>query len=100
MERWSPLTEEESLDFRYNCFKYMLGITRDREFCQNKTNSDPDYYQCIVNNNITVIADDVLFRYGGSSYLGVGYGEDQTAEMDATGIGKDASRYLYVLTGL
>lgn len=54
----------------------MLGITRDREFCQNKTKSDSAYYECIVNNNITVIADDVLFRYGGSSYLGIGYGED------------------------
>jgi hypothetical protein len=71
-----PLTEEESLDFRYNCFNYMMNISRDREFCQNKTLNDGDYYDCIVRNNITVIADDVLFRYGGSSYLGIGYGAD------------------------
>jgi len=71
----TPLTEEQSLDFRYNCFKYMLNITRDREFCQNKTHADADYYDCIVENKITVIADDVLFRYGGSSYLGIGYAE-------------------------
>lgn len=37
--------------------------------------SDEDYYNCIVRNKITVIADDVLFRYGGSSYLGIGYGD-------------------------
>jgi len=53
----------------------MLNITRDREFCQNKTHADADYYDCIVENKITVIADDVLFRYGGSSYLGIGYAE-------------------------
>ena len=41
-----------------------------------------------------------MFRYGGSSYKGIGYGPEQTAEMDATGIGKDASRYMYELTGL
>ena len=77
-----------------------MNISRDREFCQNKTTSDPDYYDCIVRNNITVIADDVLFRYGGSSYIGIGYGAEQTAEMDATGIGKDSSRFMYELTGL
>ena len=26
------------------------------------------YYDCIVRNGITVIPDDVLFRYGSSSY--------------------------------
>jgi len=41
-----------------------------------------------------------LFKYGRFSYQGIGYDPDQTAEMDATGIGKDASRYIYELTGL
>jgi hypothetical protein len=94
------ITEEESLDYRYDCFKLLLNITRDREYCQNKTKSDAAYYDCIVENNITVIADDVLFRYGAQSYLGIGYDTEQTRQMDATGIGKDASRYLYILTGL
>ena len=42
----------------------MLGQDRDREFCQNKTNTDKKYFECIEINNITVIADDILFKYG------------------------------------
>ena len=67
------MSAEESLDMRYNCFKYMMDIDRDREFCQNKTHSDESYFKCIVDNNITVLADDVLFKYGADSYLGIGY---------------------------
>lgn len=78
----------------------MLNITKDREFCQNSTITGPEYFSCIYRNNITVIPDDVLFKYGRGSYAGIGYDPSQTSEMDATGIGKDASRYIYELTGL
>lgn len=45
-----------------------------------------------------MIADDILFKYGSGSYIGVGYNSTQTAEMDKTGLTKDASRYMFELT--
>ena len=42
----------------------MLLIPKDREYCQNSTITGPEYFDCITRNNITVIPDDVLFRYG------------------------------------
>lgn len=47
-----------------------------------------------------MIADDILFKYGKDSYLGIGYESNQTAEMDKTGLSKDASRYMFELTYL
>lgn len=94
------MTEDQILRSRFLCYLEMLNITKDREFCQNSTLTGPEYFDCIYRNNITVIPDDVLFKYGRESYAGIGYDPAQTAEMDATGIGKDASRYIYELTGL
>ena len=94
------MTEMEILDSRFRCYVDMLLIQKDREYCQNSTITGPEYFACISRNKITIIPDDVLFRYGRGSYAGIGYGPAQTAEMDATGIGKDASRYIYELTGL
>lgn len=51
----------------------MLGIPQDREYCQNSTITGPDYFKCIKRNKITVIPDDVLFKYGRESYAGIGY---------------------------
>ena len=96
----SHLTAHESLELRYDCFKQMLGQDRDREFCQNMTETDQEYFNCIKQNNITIIGDDVLFKYGSASYKGIGYDKQQTTEMDRTGLSKDASRYLYELTNL
>ena len=62
--------------------------------------TDTEYYNCIIKNNITVIDDDILFKYGISSYLGIGYDAQQTADMDKTGLSADASRYMYELTYL
>ena len=94
------MTEDQILRSRFLCYLEMLNIKKDREFCQNSTLTGPEYFDCIYRNNITVIPDDVLFKYGRESYAGIGYDPAQTAEMDATGIGKDASRYIYELTGL
>jgi len=92
------MTETQVLDARFNCYLNMLDITQDREYCMNSTVTGGEYFACIKRNNITVIPDDVLFKYGRGSYAGIGYDPKQTSEMDTTGIGKDASRYIYELT--
>jgi len=94
------MTDMEILEARFSCYLVMLGRPQNREYCQNSTITGPEYFACISRNNITIIPDDVLFKYGRESYSGIGYDPKQTAEMDATGIGKDASRFIYELTGL